>query len=111
MVAHRRERNEKLGVWARLVGVAILGAALLYRPYARRCGLGLATYMASTIMVVVGGNWVIACTWITRMLRAHALAMLVALWGLGLLTFEVLPRIGYANAQASWMCSGVRPTP
>ena len=100
-----RERNEKLGVYARLVGVAILAAAMLYWPYARSCGLGLATYMASTIMVVVGGIWVTACTWITRMPRTHVIAMLVSLWGLGLLTFEVLPRIGYASAQETWMCS------
>ena len=100
MVAERA-----LGVWARLVGVVILGAAMLYWPYARSCGLGLATYMASTTMVVVGGIWVTACTWITRMPRTHVAAMLVSLWGLGLLTFEVLPRIGYASAQATWMCS------
>ena len=105
MSGQNRERNEKLGVYARLVGVAILGAAMLYWPYGRSCGLGLASYMASTMMVVVGGIWVIACTWIMRMPRAHVLAMLVSLWGLGLLTFQVLPRIGYASAQATWMCS------
>lgn len=100
-----RERNEKLGVYARLVGVAILAVAMLYWPYARSCGLGLASYMASTMMIVVGGIWVIACTWIMRMPRTHVLAMLVSLWGLGLLTFQVLPRIGYASIQAPWMCS------
>jgi hypothetical protein len=66
-------------------------------------------YVAATAMIIVGGLWVVACTWICRMARTHALAMLVALWGVGLIAMEVLPRIGYAKADAAhpavWLCS------
>ena len=100
----RYERNERLSVWARLAVVAILGVALLYWPYARSCGFGLAGYMAATTMVVVGGVWVVACTWIVRMPRTHVIAMIVVLWGIALITAQVLPRVGYARSPAEWVC-------
>ena len=100
----RSERNAKLGVWARLSAVVLLGAAILWWPYTRSCGLGLSLYLAATTMIIVGGVWVVACTWIMRMARTHAVAMLVALWGMGLVVVEVLPRIGYAANQATWLC-------
>jgi hypothetical protein len=100
----RSERNEKLFVWARLTAVATLGAAILWWPYARDCGFGLSLYLAATMMIIVGGVWVVACTWIQRMARTHALAILVALWGAGLVTAEVLPRIGYAATTSTWLC-------
>jgi hypothetical protein len=103
-IRERYERNEKLGVWARLVVVAILGVAILWWPYGRSCGLGLATYLVATAMIIVGGLWVVACTWTCRMARTHAIAMLVALWGAGLIAAEVLPRIGYARHPAAWLC-------
>lgn len=106
----RSERNEKLGVWARLIVVAILGGAILWWPYGRNCGIGLASYMTATAMITVGGLWVVACTWIQRMARTHALAMIVALWGVGLIALEVMPRIGYARSDpahpATWLCGG-----
>lgn len=106
--ADRAERNAKLGVWARLIGVGILGGAILWWPYARTCGIGLATYLAATTMIIVGGLWVVACTWTCRMARTHAVGMLVGLWGVGLIAVEVLPRIGYARTDpahpATWMC-------
>jgi hypothetical protein len=52
---------------------------------------------------IVGGLGV-ACTWICRMGRTHAVAILLALWGAALITVEVLPRIGYARVQATWLC-------
>ena len=101
-IRERSERNEKLGVWARLAVVGILGAAILWWPYGRDCGFGLAAYMAATVMIIVGGLWVVACTWICRMARTHAIAMLVALWGVGLMAAEILPRTGYASTTAAW---------
>jgi hypothetical protein len=100
----RAERNERLSVYARLAVVAILGGAILWWPYVRSCGFGLALYLAATAMIVVGGLWVVVCTWTCRMARTHALAMLVALWGAGLIAVEVLPRIGYARHPAAWLC-------
>jgi hypothetical protein len=100
----RWEIDEKVFVWARLGCVATLGTAILWWPYGRSCGIGLATYLAATTMIIVGGLWVVACTWISRMARTHALAMLVALWGAVLVTVEVLPRSGYARVEAAWLC-------
>jgi len=100
----RAERNAKLGVWARLLAVALLGGAILWWPYVRSCGFGLAAYLAASAMIVVGGIWVVACTWILRMARTHAVAMLVALWGVSLIAIEVLPRVGYAAQSATWLC-------
>lgn len=106
--ADKAERNAKLGVWARLIGVGILSGAILWWPYGRTCGVGLAMYLAATTMIIVGGLWVVACTWMCRMARTHALAMLVTLWGVGLIAIEVLPRVGYARADAAhpaiWLC-------
>lgn len=103
-VRERAERNEKLGIWARLLVVATLGTAILWWPYGRSCGFGLALYMAATTMIIVGGLWVVGCTWTCRMARTHAAAMLVALWGAGLMAAEILPRIGYASTSAVWFC-------
>jgi hypothetical protein len=104
----RAERNERLGVWARLGVVGILSAAILSWPYGKSCGVGLAMYLVATIMIIVGGVWVVACTWTCRMARTHALAMLVSLWGVGLIALEVMPRIGYAKTDpahpAAWLC-------
>lgn len=57
-------------------------------------------------MVSIGGLWVVTCTWSQRMARAHALAMLVTLWGVGLIAVEILPRVGYARTSqpVSWLC-------
>jgi uncharacterized membrane protein len=105
----RAERNEKLFVWGRLFAVASLGVAMLWWPYARSCGFGLAGYLSATLMIVVGGLWVVACTWIQRMARTHALAMLITLWGVTLIAIEVLPRVGYARTDpvspVAWLCS------
>jgi len=100
----RWEIDEKYFVWARLGCVATLGTAILWWPYGRSCGIGLATYLAASTMIIVGGLWVVACTWISRMVRTHALAMLVTLWGVVLIAGEVLPRIGYAMVEATWLC-------
>lgn len=98
------EWKEEYGVWARFAVVATLATTMLWWPYGRSCGFGLALYLASTTMIVVGGLWVVACTWILRMVRTHALAMLVTLWGAGLIAAQVLPRVGYAADAATWMC-------
>ena len=100
----KAERNDRLWVWARLSVVVILGAAVNWWPYGRSCGFGLAAYVAATAMIIVGGLWVVVCTWTCRMARTHAFAMLVTLWGVGLIAVEVMPRIGYAARPAAWLC-------
>jgi hypothetical protein len=105
----RAVRNARFAVWARLGVVAALSAAMLWWPYPRTCGAGLAAYLGATSMILVGGLWVVACTWIVRMPRTHAFAMLVTLYGLGMITAEILPRVGYAKPDAAhpaiWACA------
>jgi hypothetical protein len=96
--------TDELAVWARMIVVAALGASILWWPYARSCGVGLALYLTSTVMVIVGGVWVATCTWTLRMSRSHVVAMLITLWGAALVTAEVLPRVGYAAHPATWLC-------
>jgi len=38
------------------------------------------------------------------MARTHILAMVLTLWGAALITAQVLPRVGYAANQATWLC-------
>jgi hypothetical protein len=98
------ERNTNLLVWARLSVVAALATAMSWWPYGRSCGFGLSMYLAATLMIIVGGLWVVACTWTERMARTHVVAMVLALWGAVMVTAQVLPRVGYARAEATWLC-------
>lgn len=98
------EWKDEYSVWARFAVVATLATAILWWPYGRSCGFGLAFYLLATTMIIVGGLWVVACTWILHMVRTHALAMLLTLWGAALITAQVLPRVGYAATAATWLC-------
>jgi hypothetical protein len=39
------------------------------------------------------------------MVRGHAVAMVMVLWGIALVAAQVLPRVGYAADAAKWWCS------
>ena len=108
-VAEQRRTTNSFGVFARLVLVTLLGVAMLFWPYDARCGLGLAAYLAATAVVAVGGLWAAAWTWRHRSGRAHALALLLLLWGIVLAAAEVLPRVGYARPTMErppiWSCT------
>jgi acetyl-CoA acetyltransferase len=112
--AAQREREARDGAafaaWMRLLLVVALAAALPLWPYARDCGTGLAFYLMATAAIAIGGTWVAIYGWCHRLGRAHTVALLTALWGLGLIASEVLPRVGYARVSAAhpaaWRCSG-----
>lgn len=105
----REESAAVVGAWARLLLVTALVGALYSWPYPRVCGAGLFAYLGAESLVVVGGLWVAACTWRTRMAKTHILALTMVLLGLGLLQVEVLPRIGYAKVDDAnppqWSCA------
>ena len=88
----------------RLTLAVLLGAAILFWPYANRCGIGLAGYLFAVAAVVAGGVWSAVWTWRHRTGRAHTLSILLITWGLILGGAEVLPRIGYAKAVLPWSC-------
>jgi hypothetical protein len=105
----KRERLARRWVWARLGLVFVLSASIVMWPYAAECGIGLWAYMGAEGTIVLGGLWVAICTWRQRMPGVHALALVLALWGLMLTGHQVLVRTGYADIDAAnpprWSCS------
>jgi hypothetical protein len=94
------------GVILRLALAVGLGVAIVFWPYANRCGVGLAGYLAAVLAVAGAGWWTAVTTWRARTGRAHVLALALVAWGLILTAIEILPRVGYATdpARISWGC-------
>jgi hypothetical protein len=97
-------RREALGGWSRVLLAAAAGVAVSFWPYAHTCGLGLWLYLGVAGTVVVAGTWGMLASWRRRLGLAHVVALVVTLWGLGLVAAELLPRIGYARDAATWSC-------
>jgi hypothetical protein len=95
-------RPNAIRAWV-LLGLA-LAIALPYWPYERACSWALGSYMFSSSMVVIAGLWGATLTWEGRLGYSHIIALGTFLWGLVLVAFEVLPRVGYAKATAHWFC-------
>ena len=104
----QREKTSTAAALARLFLAVLVGVAILFWPYAARCGAGLAAYLGAVGVVVLAGVWSAIWTWRHRTARAHILSLLVAGWGLLLGAIEVLPRAGYAiptaDHPAAWRC-------
>ena len=104
----RKERATLLGVLARFLPVVGLAGAIMLWPYHRGCGTGLFVYLGAEGVIVVGGLWLVACTWRARMAKTHGVALILVLWGLMLIGHQILPRVGYAKTDAAhparWWC-------
>ena len=83
------------GVYARLTLSVALGVGMVVWPYETRCGIGLAAYLAAVAVVITSGIWSSVWTWRHRAGRAHALSLLIILWGTG-------PRLDRSVA-AGWL--------
>ena len=107
-VERARASTNTFGVFARLVLSVALGIAIVFWPYASRCGLGLLAYLGAVVVVTGSGVWSAIWTFRHRAAKAHVLSLLIVLWGLVLGATEVLPRTGYAvptlEHPASWSC-------
>ena len=90
--------------WLRVLLVLTLAVAMPLWPYPKGCGFGLFIYLAASSVVVLAGVWAAVSTWHRRRPVGHILAILVLLWGLGLVAAELLPRVGYAKAAIRWTC-------
>ena len=103
-----RAETSSFGVFARLLLSVALGVGIVFWPYGARCGLGLAAYLGAVGVVIASGIWSSVWTFRHRAGRAHALSLLIILWGLVLGSIEVLPRIGYAKPTPGhptiWSC-------
>src|SRR5881409_357843 len=76
-----------LGTWARVVLGLLIGIGMTQWPYTHGCGLRLIVYLFGV---------------------AHVLSQGLIIFGLVLAAREVLPRIGYAKAEAPWLCPSGR---
>ena len=100
----------RLGTWAKVaLGVLVgIGVAPGVWPYSHGCGLRLIFYLLGVTTVVAAGVWASLSSWKRRLGAAHVLSQGLIIWGILLLTREVLPRVG-ANAAAVWLCPDVSP--
>jgi len=107
-IARVRAETSTFGVFARLLLSVALGVAIVFWPYGSRCGIGLAAYLGAVTAVVASGVWSAVWTFRHRAGRAHALSLLLILWGMLLGAQEVLPRVGYAiptpQHPTAWVC-------
>jgi hypothetical protein len=100
-VAAQRESTRTWPAFVRLALATALAVGILFWPYPSRCGVGLAGYLAAVSVVTVGGLWSSVWTWRHRTARAHVLSLVLVAYGLILGAMEILPRTGYAKADAA----------
>lgn len=96
--------RDRLTTWGQVALGAGLGVALTGWPYAHACGFPLVGYLAVVMLVEIVAGWAAMSAWRYRMAVAHVAALVVAFWGIVLAAEQVLPRVGYAAAEASWGC-------
>ena len=110
-VTEERAQTASWPAILRLTLSVLLGVGILFWPYANRCGIGLAGYLAAVVVVTASGVWSAVWTWRHRTARAHVLSVLLIMYGLILGAIETLPRIGYARQALSWSCTASPVTP
>jgi len=98
-----------LGTWARVVLGLLIGIGMTQWPYTHGCGLRLIFYLMGVAAVIAAGTWSGISSWKRRFGVAHVLSQGLIIFGLVLAAREVLPRIGYAKAEAPWLCRHVVP--
>jgi len=100
----------RLGTWAKVaLGVLVgIGVAPGVWPYSHGCGLRLIFYLLGVTTVVAAGVWASLSSWKRRLGFAHVIAQVLIVWGILLVTREVLPRVG-SHAAALWLCPDVSP--
>ena len=99
-VAAQRASTRTWPAFLRLALATALAVGILFWPYPSRCGVGLAGYLVAVSAVTVGGLWSSVWTWRHRTARAHILSLALVVYGLVLGAMEILPRAGYAKADA-----------
>jgi hypothetical protein len=104
-------RRSVFFTWVRLLLGLAVGIGITQWPYERGCGVLLFGYLAAVGGVIVAGLWSAVSSWRSRSSLAHMLSMALVVWGGVLGAREVLPRVGYAKASATWMCRVSRRAP
>jgi hypothetical protein len=101
--------REWLGTWARVALGLLIGIGMTQWPYTHGCDLRLVFYLVGVGAVLAAGVWSSISSWRRRLGLAHVLSQGLIIWGLVLAAREVLPRVGYAKATATWLCPDVAP--
>jgi len=92
-----------LTTWIRVgLGLA-LGVGMIAWPYAYSCGFKLVFYLIGATTVTVAGIWSALSSWRRRLGWAHALSIVLIIWGLALAGRQVLPRI-YGKQPIPFFC-------
>lgn len=97
-------RRDRAATWLWLVIALGLAVVTPLWPYPAACGLGLIYYLGALAALVIASVLSLRASWRARQGRANGIAVLLLLWGLGLVAYAVLPRIGYAREAATWRC-------
>jgi hypothetical protein len=103
-------RHHLAGAWFLVLLALGLAVAIPFWPYGHSCGLGLGGYLAAVAALLIVSVSATSWTWRHRRGVGHGFALLALLASLVYTAAEVLPRIGYARTEASWICTG-RPAP
>jgi len=93
-----------LKTWAWAVLSLIAAVGLTQWPYAHSCGWGLLFYMTGVTIVLVAAFWGAITSWKSHRAVAHVVSLGVVVFSSVLFVREVLPRTGYARAEATWRC-------
>jgi hypothetical protein len=96
--------GEVIALWGRVVLGLALGITMAAWPYLRTCGFPLFGYLCAVLTVIVAGTWAAVAAWRYRSGLAHVISLVLVLYGVMLVTAELLPRIGYAVDHATWQC-------
>ena len=96
-------------LYVRLIVALALAVGIVFWPYGTRCGAPLAGYLAGAGAIVLGGAWTAIWSWRHRAAVTHVLSLLIMLWGLCLVSWQVMPRVGLAiptiERPALWACN------
>ena len=100
--------RERVGTWAKVaLGLLVaIGVAPGVWPYSHGCGLRLIFYLLGVTTVIAAGLWASIASWKRRLGFAHVVSQILIVWGILLMTREVLPRLG-PKAEARWLCPDV----
>ena len=100
--------RDRIGTWAKVaLGVLVgIGIAPGVWPYSHGCGLRLIFYLLGVTTVIAAGVWASISSWKRRLGFAHVVSQILIVWGILLMTREVLPRVG-ERAAALWLCPDV----
>jgi hypothetical protein len=87
----RIQRAAIFGTIGRFLPVLALVIGINMWPYPHACGIGLWAYLGALTIIVAAAIATIIWTWENEMPRAHGVAIVLALWGVALITAHVVP--------------------